>query len=151
MGSSGTSLRVGSKLGLRIELEFGVQSCVTRSRNTNLPHSIHGMCHGLAYIILLYPCLGHNLAFICSVPSDPYVLFLEPHFYFISYVQPLCFPAVHLLCTIFIFCFLFQVMHSNHSSISKHVIFLLVLQYGNQLGQLLLLFSHLSDLLTSLC
>ena len=72
-------------------------------------------------------------------PSDPYVLFLEPHFCFISYVQPLCFPAVHLLCTIFIFCFLFQAMHSNHSSISMHVIFLLVLQYGNQLRLLQLL------------
>ena len=31
----------------------------------------------------------------------------------------------------------FQVMHSNHSSISTHVIFLLVLQYGNQLRLLL--------------
>ena len=40
----------------------------------------------------LYPHLGHNLAFICSNPSDPYVLFLEPRFCFISYVRPLCFP-----------------------------------------------------------
>ena len=30
-------------------------------------------------------------------------------------------------------------MHSNHSSISMHVIFLLVLQYGNQLRLLQLL------------
>ena len=52
----------------------------------------------------LYPCLGHNLTFVCPVPSDPFVLFLEPRFCFISYVRPLCFPAVHLLCTIFIFC-----------------------------------------------
>ena len=37
----------------------------------------------------LYPCFGRNLAFICSNPSDPYVLFLEPRFCFISYVQPL--------------------------------------------------------------
>ena len=96
----------------------------------------------------LYPCFGYNLAFVCSVPSDPYVLFLEPHFCFISYVQPLCFSAVHLLCTIFIFCFPFQVMHSNHSSISMHVIFLLVLQYRNQLR--LLLSDPRSDLLTSL-
>ena len=81
----------------------------------------------------LYPHFGHNLAFVCSIPSNPYVLFLEPCFCFISYVQPLCFSAVHLLCTIFIFCFPFQVMHSNHSSISMHVIFLLVPQYGNQL------------------
>ena len=104
---------------------------------TDLPHGICDMCQGLAYIILLYPRFGHNLVFVCSVLSDPYVLFLEPRFCFISYVQPLCFPAVHLLCTIFIFCFPFQVMHSNHSSISMHVIFLLVLQYGNQLRLLL--------------
>ena len=110
MGSSGSSSRVGSELVLRIEPEFGVRSCVTRSCN-------------------------NHLTFICSDPSNPYILFLEPHFCFISYVWPLCFLAVHLLCTIFNFCFLFQVMHSNHSSISKHVIFLLVLQYGNQLGQ----------------
>ena len=61
----------------------------------------------------LYPHFGHNLTFIFSDPSNPYVLFLEPHFCVISYVWPLCFPAVHLLCTIFIFCFPFQVMHSN--------------------------------------
>ena len=96
----------------------------------------------------LYPRFGRNLAFICSVPSDPHVLFLEPRFCFISYVQPLCFSAVHLLCTILIFCFPFQVMHSNHSSISMHVIFLLVLQYGDQLR--LLLSDPRSDLLTSL-
>ena len=96
----------------------------------------------------LYPRFGHNLAFICSISSDPYVLFLEPRFCFISYVRPLCFPAVHLLCTIFISCFPFQVMHAIHSSISKHVIFLLVLQYGNQLRQAST--SILSDLLTSL-
>ena len=87
----------------------------------------------------LYPHFGRNLAFVCSVPSDPHVLFLEPRFCFISYVRPLCFSAVHLLCTIFIFCFLFQVMH---------VIFLLVLQYGNQLR--LLPSDPRSNLLTSL-
>ena len=48
-----------------------------------------------------------NLAFVLFLMSDHYV-----------------FPAVHLLCTIFIFCLPFQVMHSNHSSISMHVIFL---------------------------
>ena len=96
----------------------------------------------------LYPHFGRNLVFVCSVPSDPHILFLEPRFCFISYVRPLCFSAVHLLCTIFIFCFLFQVMHSNHSSISMHVIFLLVLQYGNQLR--LLLSDPRSNLLTSL-
>ena len=87
---------------------------------TDLPHGICDMCQGLAYVILLYPRFGHNLAFVCPVPSDPFVLFLEPRFCFISYVRPLCFPAVHLLCTIFIFCLPFQVMHSNHSSISMH-------------------------------
>ena len=56
--------------------------------------------------------------------------------------------VITLLCTIFIFCFPFQVMHSNHSSISMHVIFLLVLQYRNQLGQAST--SILSDLLTLL-
>ena len=115
---------------------------------TNLPRGICAMCHGLAYVILLYPRFGHNLTFICSNPSNPYVLFLEPRFCFITYVQPLCFSIVHLLCTIFIFCFPFQVTHSNHSSISMHVIFLLVLQYGNQLGQAST--SILSDLLNSL-
>ena len=99
---------------------------------TDLPRSICDMCQGLAYVILLYPRFGHNLAFVCPVPSDPFVLFLEPRFCFISYVRPLCFPTVHLLCTIFIFC-----LPSNHSSISMHLIFLLVLQYGNQLRVLL--------------
>ena len=104
---------------------------------TDLPCSIYNMCQGLAYVILLYPCFGHNLTFVCPVPSDPFVLFSEPRFCFISYVRPLCFPTVHLLCTIFIFRLPFQVMHSNHSSISMYVIFLLVLQYGNQLRLLL--------------
>ena len=90
----------------------------------------------------LYPHFGHKLAFICSNPSDPYVLFLEPRFCFISYVRPL-----HLLCIIFIFCFLFSVMHSNHSSISMHVIFLLVLQYRNQLRLLFLSFVSLRSYL----
>ena len=102
-----------------------------------------GICHSFYILILVVTSLLY-----VQYPSDPYVLFLEPRFCFISYVQPLCFPTVHLLCTIFIFCFLFQVMHSNHSSISMHVIFLLVLQYGNQLGQAST--SNLSDLLTSL-
>ena len=35
MGGSGTSLGVGLDLVLRIELEFGVQSCVTQSCNTH--------------------------------------------------------------------------------------------------------------------
>ena len=95
-----------------------------------------------------YPCFGRNLTFVCSVPFGPYILFLEPHFCFISYARPLCLPAVHLLCTIFIFCFPFPVIHSNHSSISMHVICLLVLQYRNQLGQAST--SILSDLLTLL-
>ena len=33
MGNSGTSLGVGLELVLRIELEFGVWSCVTQSYN----------------------------------------------------------------------------------------------------------------------
>ena len=33
MGDSGTSLGVESELVLRIELEFGVRSCVAQSRN----------------------------------------------------------------------------------------------------------------------
>ena len=53
---------------------------------TDLPCGICGMCHVLAYVILLYPRFGHNLAFICSNLSNPYVLFLEPRFCFISYV-----------------------------------------------------------------
>ena len=97
-------------------------------------HAVYVTCVKAWHMsFFLYPRFGHNLAFVCSVPSDPYVLFLEPRFCFISYVWPLCFSAVHLLCTIFIFCFPFQVMHSNHSSISMHIIFLLVLEYGNQL------------------
>ena len=112
-------------------------------------HAVYVACAMAWHMsFFLYPHFGHNLAFICLIPSDPYVLFLDPRFCFISYVWPLCFPTVHLLCTIFIFCFLFQVMHSIHSNISKHVIFLLVLQYGNQLGQAST--SILSDLLTSL-
>ena len=107
---------------------------------TDLSRGICGMCHGLAYIILLYPRFGHNLTFICSDLSDPYVLFLEPHFCFISYVRPLCFSVVHLLCTIFIFCFPFQVTHSNHSSISMHVIFYWFFSTEINLDKLLLLF-----------
>ena len=35
----------------------------------------------------LYPRFGRNLVFVCSVPSDPHILFLEPRFCFISYVR----------------------------------------------------------------
>ena len=128
-------------IGLSFLEQSGLVQIVWDPRSTHLfvqPtfHMVYMACAMAWHMsFFLYPCLSHNLAFICLIPSDPYVLFLEPRFCFISYVQPLCFPTVHLLCTIFIFCFLFQVMHSNHSSISKHVIFLLVLQYRNQLGQ----------------
>ena len=53
---------------------------------TDLPHGIRGMCMAWHMTFFLYPRFGHKLTFICSNPSDPYVLFLEPHFCFISYV-----------------------------------------------------------------
>ena len=53
-------------------------------------HAVYVACAMAWHMSLfLYPRFGHNLAFICSNPSDPYVLFLEPHFCFISYVRPL--------------------------------------------------------------
>ena len=50
-------------------------------------HTVYMTCAMVWHTsFFLYPHFGHNLAFICSVSSDPYVLFLEPCFCFISYV-----------------------------------------------------------------
>jgi hypothetical protein len=69
----------------------------------------------------LYPRFGYNLVIVCSVSSDPYVLFLEPCFLFYLLCPTLMLFCSILLCTTLIFCSPFQAMHSNNNSISMHV------------------------------
>jgi hypothetical protein len=88
---------------------------------TDLACGIYGTCHS--------PGIHHS--FISS-------LWLPPRYCMFSFTRPLCSifrtsllfyllcPTLMLfrstlLCTILIFCFPFQAMHSNNSSISTHV------------------------------
>ena len=88
-----TCLCPGS-IGLSFLEWSGLVQIVWDPRSTHLfvqPtfHAVYVACAMAWHMsFFLYPHFGHNLTFICSVPSDPYVLFLEPHFCFISYVRP---------------------------------------------------------------
>ena len=106
---------------------------------TDLPRSICDMCHGLAYVILFISLFWSKPRFcmFSSIWPSHSIFRTSLLFYFLCLTlmltrSTLIVYYLYLLFSISSYAF-------NHSSISMHVIFLLVLQYGNQLRLLHLL------------